>query len=57
MPSGLDVARTFQHDDPHGAFVGVSIDFKAAHKGHKGIGLQEKDQGCMLFKVADKLYH
>ena len=54
MPSGLDVARTFQHEDPHGAFVGVSLDFKAAHK---GIKLQEQDQGCMLFRVADKLYH
>ena len=54
MPSGLDVARTFQHEDPRGAFVGVSLDFKAAHKGMK---LQEQDQGCMLFRVADKLYH
>ena len=48
MPSGLDVARTFQHEDPRGAFVGVSLDFKAAHK---GIQLQEQDQGCMLFRV------
>ena len=54
MPSGLDVARTFQHEDPHGAFVGVSLHFKAAHK---GIKLQEQDQGCMLFRVADQLYH
>ena len=54
MPSGLDVARTFQPNDPHGAFVAVSLDFKAAHK---GIKLRTEDQGCMLFRIANKLYH
>ena len=54
MPSGQDVARTFQHEDPHGSFVAVSLDFKAAHK---GIKLRTEDQGCMLFRIADKLYH
>ena len=35
MPSSADVARNFQHDDPHCAFVAVSLDCKAAHKGIK----------------------
>ena len=48
MPSGLDVARTFQHEDPHGSFVAVSLDFKAVHK---GIKLRTEDQGCMLLKA------
>ena len=48
------MAGAFQHNDPHGAFVAVSLDFKAAHK---GIKLRTEDQGCMLFRIADRLYH
>ena len=40
--------------DPHGNFVGMSPDFKAAHKCVK---VHRKEQGCLLFRVESQLYH
>ena len=54
LPNALDVQRTFLHNDKHGNFVGLSLDFKAAHKCVK---VHSKEQGCLLFQVQSNLYH
>ena len=53
-PTALDVQRTFQHRDAFGAFIGLSLDFKAAHKSVK---VSAAEHGCLLFKVEQRLYH
>ena len=54
LPSALDVQRTFQQSDLYGAFMGLSLDFKAAHKSVK---VSEQEHGCLLFRVEQRLYH
>ena len=54
LPTSMDVARTFEHDDPYGQFVGLSLDFKAAHK---CVNVRQDEQGCLLFQRAGKLCH
>ncbi|CAE7197288.1 unnamed protein product [Symbiodinium sp. KB8] len=54
MPSALDVQRTFSTADPFAQLQGLSLDFKAAHKSQK---VRPAEQGTLLFRVADKLYH
>ena len=54
LPTALDVQRTFMQEDRHGNFVGMSLDFKAAHKCVK---VHRKEQGCLLFRVEAQLYH
>ena len=41
-------------EDRHGNFIGMSLDFKAAHKCVK---VHRKEQGCLLFRVEAQLYH
>ena len=54
LPSALDVRRTFQHADPYGSSIGLSLDFKAAHKSVK---VSEHEHGCLLFRAQQRLYH
>ena len=54
MPSALDVQRTFGTADPFSKLRGLTLDFKAAHKSQK---VRPEEQGTLLFRVADKLYH
>ena len=54
LPTALDVQRTFLQGDCHGNFVGMSLDFKAAHKCVK---VHRAEQGCLLFRVEAQLYH
>ena len=54
LPTALDVQRTFLQGDCHGNFVGMSLDFKAAHKCVK---VHRTEQGCLLFRVEAQLYH
>ena len=54
LPSALDVQRTFQHCDAFGSFIGLSLDFKAAHKSVK---VSPHEHGCLLFGFQQRLYH
>ena len=54
MPSALDVQRTFSTADPFAKLRGLSLNFKAAPKSQK---VRPEEQGTLLFRVADKLYH
>ena len=54
LPTSMDVARTFLPEDGYGQHVGLSLDFKAAHKCVK---VRADEQGCLLFQHAGKLYH
>ena len=54
LPTALDVQRTFLQGDRHGNFIGMSLDFKAAHKCVK---VHRKEQGCLLFRVDSQVYH
>ena len=54
LPSAQEVMRSFQHGDAYGTWVGIALDFKAAHKTVK---VKPCGQGTLLFEVADQLYH
>ena len=54
LPAALDVQRTFLQGDRRGNFIGMSLDFKAAHKCVK---VHRREQGCLLFRVDSQLYH
>ena len=54
LPSAQEVLRSFQSGDKYGAWLGIALDFKAAHKAVK---IREDEQGTVLFEVDDKLYH
>ena len=54
LPTALDVQRTFLQGGRRGNFIGMSLDFKAAHKCVK---VHRKEQGCLLFRVESQLYH
>ena len=54
LPMASDIRLATQAPDHHGAFVGASIDFKAAHKQVK---VREEDHGLLLFQHNDKLYY
>ena len=46
MPTVQEVRRSFQPQDPRGAYISASIDFKAAHKRVK---VHDTEQGLLLF--------
>ena len=46
MPTVQEVRRSFQPQDPRGAYISASIDFKTAHKGVK---VHDTEQGLLLF--------
>ena len=54
LPMASDIRLATHASDHHGAFVGASIDFKAAHKQVK---VREADHGLLLFQHNDKLYY
>ena len=54
LPTSADVACAFLHDDAYGQSVGLSLDFKAAHK---CVQVRQDEQGCLLFQHAGKLFH
>ena len=49
-----DLALATQAMDTPGAFIGASIDFKAAHK---QIQVRPDEHGLLLFAFQSKLYH
>ena len=53
LPTALDVQRTFLQGDRRGNFIGMSLDFKAAHKCVK----VRRKEPCLLFRVEAQLYH
>ena len=54
LPSAQEVMRSFQHGDPYGAWQGIALDFKAAHKTVK---IHPEGQGTVLFEIDDEVYH
>ena len=54
LPMASDIRLATQAHDPRGAFVGASIDFKAAHKQVK---VREEDHGLLLFQHDAKLFY
>ena len=54
LPTGADVQRSFLSDDCFAQLCAVSLDFKAAHKCCKVL---PKDQGTLLFRHRNALYH
>ena len=53
MPTVQEVRRSFQPQDPRGAYVSASIDFKAAHKRVK---VHDTEQGLLLFAFNGTLW-
>ena len=49
-----DLALSTQPEDTPGAFIGASIDFKAAHK---QVQVRPEEHGLLLFAFQGKLYH
>ena len=54
VPMASDVAMSTQPEDMPGAFIGASLDFKAAHK---QIQVRPDEHGLLLFAFKKKLYH
>ena len=54
LPMASDLALSTQPEDTPGAFVGASIDFKAAHK---QVQARPEEHGLLLFAFQEKLYH
>ena len=54
LPMASDLALSTQPEDTPGAFVGASIDFKAAHKQAQ---VRPEEHGLLLFAFQGKLYH
>ena len=54
LPMASDLALSTQPEDTPGAFVGASIDFKAAHK---QVQVRPEEHGLLLFAFQGKLYH
>ena len=52
LPMASDLALATQPEDTPGAFIGASIDFKAAYK-----QVQAQRNGLLLFAFQGKLYH
>ena len=53
MPTVQEVRRSFQPQDPRGAYISASIDFKAAHKRVK---VHDTEQGLLLFAFNGTLW-
>ena len=53
MPTVQEVRRSFQPQDPRGAYISASIDFKAAHKRVK---VHDTEQGLLLFAFNGMLW-
>ena len=53
MPTVQEVRRSFQPQDPRGAYISASIDFKAAHKRVK---VHDTEQGLLLFSFNGTLW-
>ena len=53
MPTVQEVRRSFQPQDPRGAYISASIDFKAAHKRVK---VHDSEQGLLLFAFNGTLW-
>ena len=54
LPMASDLALATQAGDTPGAFLGASIDFKAAHK---QIQVRPDERGLLLFAFQGRLYH
>ena len=54
LPMAADLRLATQPHDSHGAFIGASLDFKAAHKQVK---IRPEDRGLLLFSHLNVLYH
>ena len=54
LPMASDLALSTQPEDTPGAFIGASIDFKAAHK---QVQVRPEEHGLLLFAFQGKLYH
>ena len=54
LPMASDLALSTQPEDTPGAFIGASLDFKAAHK---QVQVRRKERGFLLFAFQNKLYH
>ena len=50
LPSAQEVLGSFPPGDKYGAWLGIALDFKAAHKTVK---IREDEQGTVLFQVDD----
>ena len=53
MPTVQEVRRSFQPQDPRGAYISASVDFKAAHKRVK---VHDSEQGLLLFAFNGTLW-
>ena len=54
LPMASDLALSTQPEDTPGAFIGASIDSKAAHK---QVQVRPEEHGLLLFAFQGKLYH
>ena len=54
LPMAADLRLATQPQDSHGAFIGASLDFKAAHKQVK---IRPEERGLLLFSHREVLYH
>ena len=54
LPTALDIRLATLDADPHSAFVGAGLDFKAAHKQVK---VRPEEHGLLMFRCRGKLYH
>ncbi len=54
LPMAADLRLATQPQDSHGAFIGASLDFKAANKQVK---IRPEERGLLLFSHRDVLYH
>ena len=54
LPTALDIRLATLDADPHSAFVGAGLDFKAAHKQVK---VRPEEHGLLMFRFKGKLYH
>ena len=54
LPMAADIRLATQPQDSHGAFVGASLDFKAAHK---QVRIRPEERGLLLFSHLNTLYH
>ena len=53
LPMASDLALSTQPEDTPGAFIGASVDFKAAHK---QVQVRPEEHGLLLFAFQGKLY-